>query len=49
MPRERDEQRELLKILAKFGEMDASLMSEMKEMAEENRRLKRMYEFPLRS
>jgi len=27
---------------AKFGEMDASLMSEMKDMAEENRRLKRM-------
>jgi putative transposase len=28
---------------AKFGGMDASLMSEMKGMAEENRRLKRMY------
>ena len=28
---------------AKFGGMDASLMSEMKDMAEENRRLKRMY------
>ena len=27
---------------AKFGGMDASLMSEMKDMAEENRRLKRM-------
>lgn len=28
---------------AKFGGMDASLVSEMKAMAEENRRLKRMY------
>jgi len=28
---------------AKFAGMDASLMSEMKDMAEENRRLKRMY------
>jgi len=28
---------------SKFGGMDASLMSEMKAMAEENRRLKKMY------
>ena len=28
---------------AKFGGMDASMMSEMKAMSEENRRLKRMY------
>ncbi len=28
---------------AKFGGMDASLISEMKDMVEENRRLKRMY------
>ncbi|MHA1523020.1 MAG: IS3 family transposase, partial [Alphaproteobacteria bacterium] len=28
---------------AKFGGMDASLISEMKDMAEQNRRLKRMY------
>jgi len=28
---------------AKFGGMDASLMSEMKDMAEEDRRLKRMH------
>ena len=28
---------------SKFGGMDASLMSEMKSMAEENRRLKKMY------
>ena len=28
---------------AKFGGMDASTMSEMKSMAEENRRLQRMY------
>ena len=28
---------------AKFGEVDASIMSEMKALAEENRRLKRMY------
>ena len=28
---------------AKFAGMDASLISEMKDMAEENRRLKRMY------
>ncbi len=28
---------------AKFGGMDASLISEMKDMAEKNRRLKRMY------
>ena len=28
---------------AKFGGMDASMMSELKAMAEENRRLKRMY------
>ena len=28
---------------AKFGRMDASMMSEMKAMAEENHRLKRMY------
>jgi putative transposase len=28
---------------SKYGGMDASLMSEMKAMAEENRRLKKMY------
>ncbi len=28
---------------ARFGGMDASMMAEMKSMAEENRRLKRMY------
>ena len=28
---------------AKFGGMDASMISEMKVLAEENRRLKRMY------
>jgi putative transposase len=28
---------------AKFGGIDASLMSEVKDMADENRRLKRMY------
>ncbi len=28
---------------AKFGGMDASMISEMKALAEENRRLKRMY------
>ena len=28
---------------AKFGGMDASMMSEMKALADENRRLKRMY------
>ena len=28
---------------AKFGGMDASLIAEMKEMAEQNRRLKKMY------
>ncbi len=28
---------------AKFGGMDASMISEMKDVAEENRRLKRMY------
>ena len=28
---------------AKFGGMDASIMADMKTMAEENRRLKRMY------
>lgn len=28
---------------AKFGGMDASLISEMKDIAEENRRLKRMF------
>lgn len=28
---------------SKFGGMDASMMVEMKSMAEENRRLKRMY------
>lgn len=28
---------------SKYGGMDASLMSEMKSLAEENRRLKRMY------
>ena len=28
---------------AKYGGMDASLISEMKAIAEENRRLKRMY------
>ena len=28
---------------AKFGGLDASIMSEMKTIAEENRRLKRMY------
>ena len=28
---------------AKFGGMDASMMSEMKALTEENRRLKRMY------
>ena len=29
---------------AKFGGMDASMISEMKSMAEENKRLKRMYD-----
>jgi len=29
---------------AKYGGMDASIMSEMKALVEENRRLKRMYE-----
>ena len=33
----------LSKWRAKYGGMDASLISEMKAMAEENRRLKRMY------
>ena len=28
---------------AKFGGMDASLVTEMKDMAEQNRRLKKMY------
>jgi putative transposase len=28
---------------AKFGGMDGSLITEMKDMAEQNRRLKRMY------
>jgi putative transposase len=28
---------------AKYGGMDASMISEMKELAEENRRLKKMY------
>lgn len=28
---------------SKFGGMDASMMAEMKSLAEENRRLKRMY------
>lgn len=28
---------------SKYGGMDASLMSEMKSMADENRRLKKMY------
>jgi len=28
---------------AKYGEMDASMVSQMKAMEEENRRLKRMY------
>ena len=28
---------------SKYGGMDASMMSEMKSMAEENRRLKKMY------
>jgi putative transposase len=28
---------------SKYGGMDASMISEMKAMAEENRRLKRMY------
>jgi len=28
---------------AKFGGMDASLITEMKDMAEQNRRLKKMY------
>ena len=33
----------LYKWRAKYGGMDASLISEMKAMAEENRRLKRMH------
>lgn len=33
----------LYKWRAKYGDMDASLINEMKAMAEENRRLKRMY------
>ena len=28
---------------AKFGRMDASLITEMRDMAKQNRRLKRMY------
>ncbi len=30
---------------SKYGGMDASMMSEMKSMADENKRLKRMYVF----
>ena len=33
----------LYKWRAKFGGMDASLIGEMKDMAEQNRRLKKMY------
>ena len=33
----------LCKWRAKYGGMDASLISQMKAMEEENRRLKRMY------
>jgi putative transposase len=43
VPRTWNEQRQFYKWRAKFGGMDASLISEMKDMAEENRRLKRMY------
>jgi putative transposase len=32
-----------IKWRAKFGGMDASLMARMKELEEENRRLKKMY------
>jgi transposase len=32
-----------IKWRAKFGGMDASLIAEMKDMAEQNRRLKKMY------
>jgi putative transposase len=31
------------KLRAKFGGMDTSMMSKMKELEEENRRLRRMY------
>jgi len=38
-----DEQRQFYKWRAKFGGMDASLITEVKDMADQNRRLKRMY------
>jgi putative transposase len=43
LPRAWDEQREFYKWRAKFGGIDASMVSQMKAMADENRRLKRMY------
>jgi putative transposase len=36
-------QRPLYKWRAKFGRMDASLMVRLKELMDENRRLKKMY------
>jgi putative transposase len=43
VPRTQHERATVYKWRAKYGGMDANLISEMKAMAEENRRLKRMY------
>ena len=43
MPRTWNEQRFILKWRAKYGGMDASMISQMKALEDENRRLKKMY------
>jgi len=43
VPRAWDEQCGFYKWRAKFGGMDASLIAEMRDLAEQNRRLKKMY------
>jgi putative transposase len=43
LPRTRHELASFYKWHAKFGGMDASMLARMKELEEENRRLKKMY------
>ena len=43
MPRTRHERCHFLQLASKFGGMDVSLMKRLKELEEENRRLKKMY------
>jgi putative transposase len=43
MKKSRFSENQIVSILSKYGGMDASMMARMKELEEENRRLKKMY------